>query len=78
MINKISAYYSALKGTRLTTEISNSLKNSYAGVKNIFGEMFPKFDADYDKFVLGKKQKVKASKSRFDWDSIGKMLTFKI
>jgi len=78
MINKISAYCSALKGAKITAEISNSVKNSYAGVKNIFGEMFPKFDADYDKFVLGKKQNVKASKKRFDWDSIGKMLTFKI
>ena len=78
MISKINPFCSMLKGTKITLQISNTVKNSYKSAKNIFGEMFPKFDADYDKFVLGKKQKVKASKSRFDWDSIGKMLTFKI
>lgn len=77
MINKISAYCSALKGAKITAEISNTVKNSYKSAKNIFGEMFPKFDADYDKLVLSK-QEAKPSKSNFDWDAIGKMLTFKI
>lgn len=77
MINKINPFCSMLKGTKITPQVSNAVKNSYKSVKNIFGEMFPKFDADYDKLVLSK-QEVKFSKSNFDWDAIGKMLTFKI
>ena len=77
MINKINPFCSPLKGTKITPQISNTVKNSYKNVKNIFGEMFPKFDADYDKLVVSK-QEVKPSKSHFDWDAIGKMLTFKI
>ena len=33
--------------------------------------------ADYDKLVLSE-QKVKSKKNYFDWDAIGKMLTFKM
>lgn len=77
MISKINPFCSMLKGTKITPQISNTVKNSYKSAKNIFGEIFPRLDTDYDKLVVSK-QEIKPSKSNFDWDAIGKMLTFKI
>ena len=77
MISKINLFCSMLKGTKITPQISNTVKNSYKSAKNIFGEIFPRLDKDYDKLVVSK-QEVKPSKSNFDWDAIEKMPTFKM